>query len=84
VDDPGDDSEWPFESSEASTHHRRGWPWVIGLILVVMLVCGGLVLALNAWIGRELDKSNALPRTNAGDSATSANLSQAADGSSER
>jgi hypothetical protein len=62
VDDPGDDSEWPFESSETSSSTRRGWPWVIGLILVVMLVCGAGVLALNAWVGRELDKSAAQPR----------------------
>ncbi|WP_250004379.1 hypothetical protein [Actinoplanes sp. M2I2] len=61
MDDPGDDSEWPFEGSETSTPHRRGWPWVIGLIIVVMLVCGGGVLALNEWVGRELDKSAAQP-----------------------
>ena len=55
MDDPGDDSEWPFESSEASPSTRRGWPWVIGLILVVMLVCGVGILALNAWVGTRLD-----------------------------
>ncbi|MCY1145559.1 hypothetical protein OWR29_46795 [Actinoplanes sp. Pm04-4] len=59
MDDPGDDSEWPFESSEASHSTRRGWPWVIGLILVVMIVCGAGILAVNAWVGRELDKSAA-------------------------
>ncbi|WP_250035152.1 hypothetical protein [Paractinoplanes maris] len=61
MDDPGDDSEWPFEGSHANTPHRRGWPWVIGLIIVVMVVCGGAVLALNAWVGRELDKTATQP-----------------------
>ena len=59
MDDPGDDSEWPFEGTESSPSTRRGWPWVIGLILIVMLICGAGVLALNAFVGRELDKAAA-------------------------
>ena len=50
-------------SSSHST--RRGWPWVIGLIIVVMVICGGAVLLINAWVGRELDKAIAQPRPNA-------------------
>jgi hypothetical protein len=63
VDDPGNDSEWPFESSDSSHPHRRGWPWVIGLILVVMLVCGAGILALNAWVGHRLDTAGGGPVT---------------------
>ncbi|GAA0488060.1 hypothetical protein Ade02nite_12340 [Paractinoplanes deccanensis] len=55
VDSPDDDSPWPFEATEADTPSAV-WHWMLGILIVVILLCGGAVLALNTWLAHQADK----------------------------
>lgn len=61
-DDPEDDSSWPFEGTGTDTPRESRlaiWRWILGILVIVLLICGGTVLALNAWLGHQADKTRA-------------------------
>ncbi|MFF5077018.1 hypothetical protein ACFY36_08200 [Actinoplanes sp. NPDC000266] len=58
MDDPEDDSSWPFEGTGTDTPRESRfaiWRWILGILVIVLLLCGGTVLALNAWLGHQAD-----------------------------
>ncbi|XVU22343.1 hypothetical protein ACQPZJ_34430 [Actinoplanes sp. CA-054009] len=62
MDDSDDDSAWPFEATGADTPRESRfaiWRWILGILVIVLLLCGGTVLALNAWLGHQADKTRA-------------------------
>ncbi|MEV4347549.1 hypothetical protein AB0J83_24105 [Actinoplanes sp. NPDC049596] len=60
MDDPDDDSSWPFEGTDTPQESRLAiWRWILGILVIVLLLCGGAFLALNAWLGHQLDRSRA-------------------------
>jgi hypothetical protein len=33
------------------------WRWLVGIVVILILACGGAYLAVNVWIGHGLDKA---------------------------
>lgn len=55
-----DEDPWLHLSSDARPPKPRNqsmWRWLVGIILILILVCGGAYLAVNIWIGHGLDKA---------------------------
>ncbi|MBM2614245.1 hypothetical protein JIG36_01575 [Actinoplanes sp. LDG1-06] len=56
---PDEDPLVPYQepSPDAPEEPRRSdWRWLIATVLVLIVVCGGALLVLHAWVGDGIDQ----------------------------
>ena len=59
MEPPDDDLSWPFQSAETGTPERERhsiWVWLVGIFVIVLLLCGGVFLGLNAFLSHQTGK----------------------------
>jgi cytochrome c-type biogenesis protein CcmH/NrfG len=59
---PDDDSSWPFQDTGSHTPEKRktfAWLWLIGMVAILLLLCGGAFLAFNSWLGDRAEQAKA-------------------------
>ena len=55
---PDEEPLVPYQEPDDAPAKRRtdGW-WLVALAVVLVVVCGGVIMAVNGWVGHQLDKS---------------------------
>ncbi|MBU2664766.1 hypothetical protein KOI35_14790 [Actinoplanes bogorensis] len=56
---PDEEPLVPYQEPDDSVPEKRrtdGW-WLVALAILLVVVCGGVIMAVNGWVGRELEKS---------------------------